>query len=62
MDHQSIFKKPILFYKSKELLPFMRIFVNIRAKRAFNLLDKQCFGEIEKKKITELKNTLQNCK
>ena len=32
MDHQSIFKKPILFfYKSKEILPFMRIFVNIRA-------------------------------
>ena len=40
----------------------MRIFVNIRAKRAFNLLYKQCFGQIEKKKITELKNTLQNCK
>ena len=40
----------------------MHIFVNIRAKRAFNLLYKQCFGQIEKKKITELKNTLQTCK
>ena len=40
----------------------MRIFVNIRAKRAFNLLYKQCFGQIEKKKITEIKNTLKNCK
>ena len=45
----------------------MRIFVNIRAKRAFNLLDEQCFGEIEKKKITELihckivNSFLKNC-
>ena len=39
----------------------MRIFVNIRAWRAFNLLDKQCFDQIEKK-FTELKNALENCK
>ena len=54
-------KSQYCFYKSKELLPFMRIFENIRAQRAFNLLDKQRFDQIEKKKITELKNTLQNC-
>ena len=39
----------------------MHIFENIRAQRGFNLLDKQRFDQIEKK-ITELKNTLQNCK
>ena len=50
IDQQSIFKKPMLFfYKSKELLPFMCIFENIRAQRAFNLLDKQRFDQIEKK-------------
>ena len=39
----------------KELLPFMRIFVNIRAWRAFNLWDEQCFDKI-KKKVTEFEN------
>ena len=33
----------------------MRIFVNIRTWRAFNLLGEQCFDQIEKKKITEFK-------
>ena len=30
----------------------MGIFVNIRAWRAFNILDNQCFDQIGKKKIT----------
>ena len=30
-------KSQYCFYKSKELLPFMRIFENILAQRAFNL-------------------------
>ena len=34
----------------------MRIFVNIRAWRAFNLWDEQCFDKIGEKKITEFKN------
>ena len=57
MDEQSIIKKAI----SKVSLPFMRIFVIVCAWRAFNLLDKQCFDQI-KKKSTESRNTMQNCK
>ena len=56
MDKQSVYlKSQYCFYKSQEVLPFMRIFVNIHAKRAFDLLDKQRFDQIEKNKITELK-------